>query len=206
MRWERPARALMINRDMFFALNVFLKTKISRIGENSLMRECTQAPVPVSRTWEIALLQKIQKISQFWREFYKWMRHVGRFVFSPFIICFLWSDTMIPRWWESYFWSLLSRENPNCLWYRLKSWHCRDFLKNHASNHDLACDSLKTFSLSGMIMLLTKHGSTKLALIFFPNCAKSCTITYKCCACTEENTGKLECQGEWEKTADFCVC
>ena len=62
--------------------------------------------------------------------------NVCRFVFSPFD--FLWSNTMIQRWWKFYFCSWLSREKPNC----------HDFVKNYESN--LACDWLKSFS--GMII------------------------------------------------------
>ena len=70
---------------------------------------------------------------------------VCRFIFSPFK--FLWIDSMIPCWWKFYFCSWLWREKPSCLWFRLKSWHCRDFVKTHGSN--LACDWPKSFS--GMI-------------------------------------------------------
>ena len=117
----------------------FWKTNISRLKKlhSCVMNERTREPPAL---WRL----------QFGRD----LCHecVCRFVFSAFD--FLLSNTMIPRWWKFYFCSWLSRDKPICLCFRLKSWHYRDFVKNHDSN--LACDWPKSFS--GMIIICNRAG------------------------------------------------
>ena len=110
---------------------------LRKLKKRALFSERTRAH-KFPALWRPPLLQKtsLGGISK---------EYVCRFIFSSF--SFLWSGTMIARWSKSYFCSWLSREKRNCLWFRLKSWHCRDLVKNHDS--DLSCDWLESFS--GMI-------------------------------------------------------
>ena len=97
--------------------------------QNSLdLRNFIHAWTHDARTHEFPALGRPHSCKTFWQKisFGGNLQLMRMHVVCPFN--FLWSNTMLRRWRKLYFCSWFSRRKSNCLWFRLKSWRCRDLV------------------------------------------------------------------------------
>ena len=102
---------LYFGKTLFTCLSSLTKKRIFWKQKSLDVRLLERTHAPISRAWEAAVTAHV--LAGICNEC------VLCFVFSPFD--FLWSNTMIPRWWKFYFCKWRSREEPN-------HW---DFIWNH---------------------------------------------------------------------------